>query len=219
RVVYASARSNRASAPFLSLFQPDVYIGYGGALATEGERVICRFSIPAEVSDALIADCLDAPEKYSVAAINERLAVSNNKTWLALAGNAHYTYDSFQPPPKQSFLKISVNSKDPRAVESLAAKYPALTLFSYTGEDFYQLTNREAVKWNAVKKVLEHYDISARDAAAFGDDLIDIEMLCECGAGVAMANAIGEVKAAARFVCGSNDDDGVARWLAENVLR
>ena len=45
-----------------------------------------------------------------------------------------------------------------------------------------------------------------------------VEMLRECGIGVAVANAIDEAKAAADFVCDTNDYDGVAKWIMENIL-
>ncbi|MGN1069080.1 MAG: HAD hydrolase family protein [Candidatus Fimadaptatus sp.] len=54
--------------------------------------------------------------------------------------------------------------------------------------------------------------------AAFGDDVNDVEMLRACGVGVAVANALSDVKSAANCICGANDDDGMARWLAENAL-
>ena len=38
-------------------------------------------------------------------------------------------------------------------------------------------------------------------------------MLKMCGMGVAMANAVAEVRAVADELTNSNDDDGVARWL------
>ena len=46
----------------------------------------------------------------------------------------------------------------------------------------------------------------------------DFEMLCGCGIGVAVAKAIDEAKAVADFICDDCDDDGVAKWLEENVL-
>ena len=39
-----------------------------------------------------------------------------------------------------------------------------------------------------------------------------------CGTGVAMGNAIKEVKDVAEFVAKTNDEDGVACFLQENVL-
>lgn len=44
-------------------------------------------------------------------------------------------------------------------------------------------------------------------------------MLRACGTGVAVSNALAEVKEAADVVCLSNEEDGVALWLAEHVLR
>jgi hydroxymethylpyrimidine pyrophosphatase-like HAD family hydrolase len=43
-------------------------------------------------------------------------------------------------------------------------------------------------------------------------------MVAKSGIGVAVGNAIPEVKAAADYICASNDDDGVAKWLEENAL-
>ncbi|BBB89727.1 MAG TPA: HAD hydrolase family protein [Methylomusa anaerophila] len=54
--------------------------------------------------------------------------------------------------------------------------------------------------------------------AAFGEDYNDVEMLRECGISVAVSTAIDEVKAVADDICGDCDEDGVARWLEENVL-
>jgi hydroxymethylpyrimidine pyrophosphatase-like HAD family hydrolase len=56
------------------------------------------------------------------------------------------------------------------------------------------------------------------DIIAFGDDYNDMEMLKNCGVGVAVANACDEAKSAADYVCGSNDEDGAANWLEINML-
>ncbi|MDE7295402.1 MAG: HAD hydrolase family protein, partial [Oscillospiraceae bacterium] len=58
--------------------------------------------------------------------------------------------------------------------------------------------------------------ISPEEVTAFGDDLADIPMLRACGLGVAMGNAVKEVKQAADFVIGSNDEEGIAKYLEEN---
>ena len=53
------------------------------------------------------------------------------------------------------------------------------------------------------------WGIALSSVVAFGDDTNDVEMLRECGLGVAMANAVDEVKAVADFITLNNDDDGV----------
>ena len=55
--------------------------------------------------------------------------------------------------------------------------------------------------------------------AAFGDDFNDIGMLRLCGTGIAMENAIEEVKGVADEVCASNEKDGVAEWIEKNLLQ
>jgi hydroxymethylpyrimidine pyrophosphatase-like HAD family hydrolase len=53
---------------------------------------------------------------------------------------------------------------------------------------------------------------------AFGDDYNDIEMLQRCGTGIAMENGIDEIKKISDYICGSNNKDGVARWIEKNIL-
>ena len=49
---------------------------------------------------------------------------------------------------------------------------------------------------------------------AFGDDFANMRMQQVCGTGVAMWNAVEEVKKAADVVIGSNEEDGIAEYLA-----
>ncbi|MFC0014472.1 MULTISPECIES: Cof-type HAD-IIB family hydrolase [Allobacillus] len=60
-----------------------------------------------------------------------------------------------------------------------------------------------------IQKMLTHLDVSSENIYAFGDGLNDIEMLTDVEHGVAMGNALTEVKAAARHVTRSVDDDGI----------
>ena len=43
-------------------------------------------------------------------------------------------------------------------------------------------------------------------------------MLQNCGIGVAMENALDEVKTAADFICDNNNNDGVAKWIEKHLL-
>ena len=65
----------------------------------------------------------------------------------------------------------------------------------------------------------EKLGISLQDIVSFGDDLNDREMLQISGMGVAVSNAVKEVKEIADDVTLSNDEDGVADWIEKNILK
>jgi hypothetical protein len=52
-----------------------------------------------------------------------------------------------------------------------------------------------------------------QNVISFGDDFADIGMLKMAGTGVAVGNALDEVKQVADVVIGSNDEDGIAEYL------
>jgi Cof subfamily protein (haloacid dehalogenase superfamily) len=216
-IAFATARSTQAAAQFTEMFQPDVFIGYGGALVFAGDKVINRFDIPAELSAHLIQDCLAESAVKTIMAINETDALMSRDDWPH-ADHAHYRLADFTKMKPTRFLKLSLYADDQAAVERIAARYPMLDMLRYSGEDLYRFANREALKWNAIQAVAAHYNISTGEIIAFGDDVNDLEMIANCGTGVAVSNAIESVKAAADVICPSNDDDGVACWLLENVL-
>jgi Cof subfamily protein (haloacid dehalogenase superfamily) len=216
-IAFATARSTQSSTEFLAAYQPDIFIGYGGSLTVAGGEVISRFDLPAELAARLAQECLAEPAITAVFAINESHAVASRLEGLDSSW-AHYRLIDFAKEDAASYLKIQLFADYPEAVERVASHYLMLNMLRFTGENLYQFTNREALKWNAVQAVAAHYGIPTDEIIAFGDDVNDLEMIENCGIGVAMENAIDPVKAAADFVCDTNDNDGVARWLEEHIL-
>ena len=64
-------------------------------------------------------------------------------------------------------------------------------------------------KASGIKRLVEKFKISAAECAAFGDSGNDIEMLKYCGESYAMDNAAQNVKDVAKYICPSNNEDGV----------
>ena len=80
--------------------------------------------------------------------------------------------------------------------------------------------NAEGVhKGMALLKLGEIFGISREEIAAFGDGSNDTRMLETVGMGVAMANAMPEVKEAADRLADSNDEEGVARFIEKYILK
>lgn len=76
-----------------------------------------------------------------------------------------------------------------------------------------------ASKGNGLKLLLDDLRIDPKQVIAFGDGENDVEMITLAGIGVAMGNSMPKAKAAADYVTGTNDDDGVAEMLERLVLR
>jgi hydroxymethylpyrimidine pyrophosphatase-like HAD family hydrolase len=76
-----------------------------------------------------------------------------------------------------------------------------------------QIMPSSVSKVQGLRMVLSSWNISPNRAIVFGDDIPDIEMIQECGIGVAMGNALPGVKEVADLITSSNDEDGVAEVL------
>ncbi|MCX7920891.1 MAG: Cof-type HAD-IIB family hydrolase [Clostridia bacterium] len=81
-----------------------------------------------------------------------------------------------------------------------------------------EITHKNASKIKGLQFVLNDMGLSFENVAAFGDDMSDIEMIRESKIGVAMGNAIKEVKENANYVTLSNNEDGVADFLKSHLL-
>ena len=64
----------------------------------------------------------------------------------------------------------------------------------------------------------ERLGIGLEDMVSFGNSENDISMLQATGHSVAVGNAEEHVKAIAKEVCDTNENDGVAKWIDANVL-
>ncbi len=73
-------------------------------------------------------------------------------------------------------------------------------------------------KAGGVRRVAARMGVSRRQVVAVGDHLNDLDLIRYAGLGVAMGNAREEVKASARLVTGTNDEEGAADVLERYVL-
>ena len=127
-------------------------------------------------------------------------------------------YYDYSSPLDVQANKIVAELPDESVAREIAAKTNS-KLQCYRGEKWYAFMPAASGKTAAIRALAEISGISPEDTVAFGDDLNDIEMLRFCGTGIAVANAIPEVQEAADEITLSNDEDGVAKWLADHCLK
>lgn len=82
---------------------------------------------------------------------------------------------------------------------------------------FYDLevTRSDVSKADALHFLCEHIGCTMEEACAIGDTENDLDMIVAAGTGVAMGNAVEEVKKAADLVTLSNEEDGVAAVIED----
>lgn len=115
-------------------------------------------------------------------------------------------------------MKFCVQMTDNALAEKIAAKVSNCGFVPFSDIPWYKFAPKTATKENAILFLSEFVDISIKNMISFGDDFSDIGMLKLCGTGVAMGNAIPQVKEIADEVTLTCDEDGVAVWLEKNLL-
>lgn len=86
----------------------------------------------------------------------------------------------------------------------------------YRPEYWCEIMPRQATKANAVNRLKVMWNCDR--VISFGDAINDIPMFKISDECYAAANAAESLKRIATGIIESNDDDGVAKWLAENAL-
>lgn len=86
-----------------------------------------------------------------------------------------------------------------------------------SNDTLIEIAPKSVSKLTAIKSLLKP-DETLSDVIAFGDNYNDIEMLEHCGYGVAVGNARSAVKTIADSTTLPNYEDGVAHFIAENLV-
>ena len=84
--------------------------------------------------------------------------------------------------------------------------------------DFLEIIAPNVSKGRALAQLAIDNHIGLENIISFGNAENDISMLSETGYSVAVENATDHVKSVAHAICGHHNEDGVARWIEENLL-
>lgn len=115
------------------------------------------------------------------------------------------------------FTCIGEEEKLRAAYEELRPAYNCIFQFDiYSHEPWLEVMPHTASKAHAILQIKELYQCDT--VVVFGDGANDIPMFEIADEGYAMANAIDTLKEIATAVIDSNENDGVARWLAGNAV-
>lgn len=120
---------------------------------------------------------------------------------------------------ENEILKIIIGIENKNTINILKEYLSENVYYTIAHEIVIQIMSTNASKFNGIKKVLELNNLDIENTIFFGDDNDDIESIKNCNIGVSMSNAINNVKEVANFITLSNDEDGVAKYINDNILK
>ncbi len=125
---------------------------------------------------------------------------------------------------KQEITHISIIPKQNcvyQIIDKLEKELPNLKISlmqdSFSDLKYIEIHNNDINKFNGIKLIADKENIENKDIICFGDGLNDIEMIEKSGIGVAMGNALSDIKQIADCTTLSNNEEGVKYFLEKNA--
>jgi len=220
KIIIATARSEKSTERITKLIKPDIMIYNGGALVKNNiNKIIYKKYISAADSDEFL-NYLKENKDIGVVTIetfNNYYVTYKNVAWHS--DYMHGIYYDFSRPLSENTYKITAEIQNKEIAAEIEKKFKKIKTIEFAGENWYGFYHPEASKYSAIEAVLLKENFKLDDITAFGDDYNDMEMIQKCGAGVAMENGIDELKKISDYICKKNNDDGVAKWIEENIFK
>ena len=112
--------------------------------------------------------------------------------------------------------KIEMLCPNDEAMEyclSLVEQNPEYDYVQSISDRIFELYSKKNTKATGILTALKHLGIPVEQSYAFGDGKNDIDMFEIADEAYAVENAVSELKAVATGIIGSNENDGVAKYL------
>lgn len=202
-------------------------ITYQGSLIKNllDESVLYERSVPPEIAQRLYAYCLEHGLHLQTYIDDKLISPEDNDK---LRGYARLSSIPFVIEP--DFGRLISHPHQTKLIiiddpDRLTALMPELR--ELLGPDvhltkskphFLEFLHNEGTKGHALRFLADHYGIPIEETIAIGDAMNDREMIEAAGLGVAMANAVPELKAVADYITLDNNEEGVRDVIEKFVL-
>lgn len=203
--------------PWRTVTEYDYELGFDAAVCLNGAEIICRGDTKSNcIPHGIAAEFLQklcGRGEYVISAEIGGVLYAN--TVFPEWESVYYT--GFPRLPQGTLHKIILTYSE-ETLNTVKEIIPDELYCTVANKQLIQIMHKNATKWNGVCSVLGNFNLSPQDAVYFGDDNDDTESMLRCGLSVAVDNAIPTVKNAADRVTLSNDADGVAVFIEDNLL-
>lgn len=170
-------------------------------IANEVYPIVYTFTDQKERFSYLLSQCNPAMAKFIATRKDEREVILDREEDL-------YKGDIFH------FTCIDEKEKLEPLYEKYKDSYACVFFWDfYINEYWLEIMPKGVTKAGGIEELRQL--LGCERVVVFGDGKNDIDMFRHAEEAYAMENAVPELKAEATAVIGSNDEDGVARWLEE----
>ncbi|MEE1296655.1 MAG: HAD family hydrolase [Bifidobacterium sp.] len=175
-----------------------------------------RIGFPSAKAAELCRTITEAVDDVEIGVVMDDVRYTNfdvTKYWTTQT----WRFSDFTDIPDGTADKVIVFPK-PGQEETLRGLIPDDFAIQVSEGSMWMLMEPRANKGYTTRLLCDAWGVDPDDAIAFGDDVIDIDMMELAGTGVAVANANPQVLAIADEVAPSNNEDGVAQWIERHLL-
>lgn len=216
KIVLATGRDmdNYFSIPFLEIVKPDAVIHMNGTKITVGNKLLYERLFDPELLEKVLLFC--EKEGYGIGMTQgnedyyihpEIIRASDEKFW----GSCHRRFCDPWDMLKKKIRTLAFIGNEEQVLR-VKREFPMLKMPLFAGRQGADVMEDGISKANGLRHLARYFgekeDLS--DTVAFGDSMNDLELIKEAG-GVAMGNAVEELKEAADYVTSAIDEDGVYR--------
>lgn len=215
RIVIATGRPPRMTQAIPRRLHRFPWVCYNGAWAAMDGRVIYENLIAPDATRYFLSRFRGRyPHVWLGLEIDDQLVVDQD-----FDPSKQYVIGDLWAAAERPTAKILLRlSQLPDGLEPIFADLPAHCRALVSDKyDLVQIMPESADKAEAIAHLLERWGEDWDRVMAFGDDVNDVGMVARSRLGVAMLNAVAEVKAVADRITATNEEDGVAAVLAEYV--
>lgn len=201
-------------------------ITYQGAIIhdLETEKVLYERTISPEISRQILQFAEEKNVHLQVYQDDKVYGKEENEILLTYAEKTKVPYyiepDLYQLAARGLTKAIFIDEPSvlEGIVEELATLVGETTHITKSTQRFLELTHSEANKGHALTHLAKTLGIEQSQTIGIGDNFNDKELITTAGLGVAMGNAVNELKDLADFVTLSNNEHGVKHVLEKFIL-
>jgi Cof subfamily protein (haloacid dehalogenase superfamily) len=188
------------------------------------EMVFCKFLSPDVIKEIILPNyqfeadlAIYTPDRIFVEkeTFNTDHMKCIFKEKIEAVGNWAAIQDYFSQVCKAVWINRLDIAMIKKLTEYLQEKFDGHLYLSTATPDSIEAMSASVSKKKGLTKLAEYLQIPLDSVMVFGDQLNDRGMIEAAGIGVAVGNAIDEVKIISNYVIGTNNDEGPANFLSD----